>query len=120
MPITDKTDKEILAIALPMIDTVINACNRKDWEAFSVYQTEAEAKHPENQANMLKAWDEVELFSSLSLEREVLGVIRNDGIAQILWKQCSNKASGEEYLARYFIKEIEGEIKEVGFLISFF
>lgn len=120
MPITDRTDKEILAIAVPMIDMVVDACNRKDWEAFSAYQTEAEAKHPENKANMLRAWGEIELFSNLSLEREFIGVIRNDGIAQILWKQRSNKAGSEEYLARYFIQEIEGEIKEVGFLISFF
>ncbi|CAG9298244.1 hypothetical protein [Celerinatantimonas diazotrophica] len=116
MSITNKTDEELIAIALPMIDTVIKASNQKDWDLFSMYQTEAEAQDPENKNNVLKLWEENELFTSLNLEREILGVLRREHIAQIVWKQTSRKVPGE-FLARYFIKEIDGQIKEVGFLI---
>lgn len=117
MSITNKSDAEILAIALPMIDAVVNASNQQDWTSFCAYQTQQEALNPDNKAYVLKAWREQALFTSLSLDREVLGVLRNDGVAQIIWKQTSTKVSGE-YLARYFVQEIDQEIKEVGFLID--
>ncbi|NGN97299.1 hypothetical protein G5S52_06380 [Grimontia sp. S25] len=117
MSITLLTDDEILAIAIPMIDAVVKASNGKDWDAFCVYQTKEEAEDPENKAGVIKAWEEFDLFSSLTLERQILGVLRNEDIAQIVWKQTSTKVEGE-YLARYFITEIDKEIKEVGFVIN--
>lgn len=117
MTITAKSDSEIIEIALPMIDTVVKACNQKDWAAFSMYQTEQEANDPENRSNVERLWEEHEFFTTLSLNRDLLGVLRKDDIAQIVWKQTSTQVEGD-YLARYFIKEINQEIKEVGFWIN--
>ncbi|MGR0278518.1 hypothetical protein ACUM5Y_05625 [Marinomonas dokdonensis] len=117
MSITSKSDAEILAIALPMINAVVNASNQQDWTSFCAYQTKQEAFDPDNKASVLKAWKERPLFTSLSIDRELLGVLRNGEVAQIIWKQTSTKVEGE-YLARYFIQEIDQEIKEVGFLIN--
>jgi len=117
MSITTKSDAEILAIATPMIDAVVNASNRQDWASFSAYQTEEEALDPQNKASVLKLWEDQEFFTSLNLHREVLCILRNDEVAQIVWKQTSTKAQGE-YLARYFIKEIDEDIREVGFLVN--
>ncbi|WP_272644275.1 hypothetical protein [Marinomonas mediterranea] len=52
MKITDKSDKEIIAIVNPMIDEVVAASNQKNWEEFSKYQTEQEANDPENRKNV--------------------------------------------------------------------
>ncbi len=117
MSITNKTDDEIIAIAQPMIDVVINASNRKDWDSFCRFQTEQEALDAKNRSHVLKLWEENALLTSLNLEREILAVLRNDDVAQIVWKQTSYKVAGE-FLARYFIKEIEAQVKEVGFWIT--
>lgn len=117
MAITDKSDVEIIEIAQPMINLVVEASNQKDWASFSKYQTEEEKRDPENRKNVQTLWEGHNLFTSLSLDREILGVLRNGDVAQIIWKQKSTKVPGD-YLARYFIKEIDQEIKEVGFLIN--
>lgn len=116
MPITDKSDKEIIGIAEPMIDEVVKASNQQDWALFSKHQTTASASDPENRKSVERQWKESELLTSLKPEREILGVLRRDDVAVVYWKQTSNKIPGE-YLATYHIKEVAREIKEVGFLI---
>lgn len=117
MTITAKSDAEILEIALPMIDTVVKGCNQKDWAVFSMYQTEHEANDSANKSNVERLWEEHEFLTTLSLDREILGVLRKDDVAQIVWRQTSTAVDGD-YLARYFIKEVDQQIKEVGFWIN--
>jgi len=117
MSITNKTDQEIIAIVQPMIDAVIDASNKKDWASFSAFQTDEEARDPRNKSNVLKLWEENAFLTSLNPEREILGVLRNEDVAQVVWKQTSSKVPGE-FLARYFIREIDGHIKEIGFWIN--
>ncbi|ADZ92724.1 hypothetical protein [Marinomonas mediterranea] len=116
MSIVDKTDSEIFEIALPMINDVIQGSNEKNWALFSKYQTAEELNDPDNRKNVEKLWNEHEFFTSLSAEREFLAVIRRDDIAQVIWKQVSTKVVGE-YLACYFLKEVDNEVKEVGFRV---
>jgi len=116
MPITDKSDEEIIGIAAPMIDNIVKASNEKDWVLFSKYQTPEIASDPENRKSVERQWEESDLLTSLILEREILGVLRRDEVAVVYWKQTSKKVPGE-YLATYHIKEIGSEVKEVGFLI---
>lgn len=116
MPITDKSDKEIIGIAERMIDEVVKASNQQDWTVFSKHQTAESASDPENRKSVERQWKESELLTSLKPEREILGVLRRDDVAVVYWKQTSDKVPGE-YLATYHIKEIAREIKEVGFLI---
>ncbi|ARU56427.1 hypothetical protein OLMES_2364 [Oleiphilus messinensis] len=116
MAITDKSDQEILHIVKPMIDEVVDACNRKDWDSFSKYQTDEEANNPENRKNVERQWNESDVLTSLKPEREILGVLRRDDVALVYWKQTCDNVPGE-FLASYLIKEINHEIKEVGFLV---
>ena len=116
MAITDKTDKEIIEIVKPMIDEVVKASNKKDWQTFCKYQTDEEANDPENKKNVLAQWKDSKVLTSLSLEREILGVMRRDDVALVYWKQTSTEVSGE-FLACYHVKELGQEIKEVGFLL---
>lgn len=117
MTITTKSDAEIIDIVQPMIDEVVKASNKKDWAEFSKYQTQQEAQDPANKRNVLKVWEEEVLFTSLTLEREILGVLRKGEVVQLIWKQTSDKVPGD-FLARYFVKEMDLEIKEVGFQIN--
>ena len=99
-----------------MINDVVVASNQMNWELFSKYQTDEEANDPENRKNVEKQWSESNFLISLSLKREVLGVLRRDDVVSVFWKQTSDDVAGE-YLAIYQIKEIDHEIKEVGFLL---
>ncbi|PTY36959.1 hypothetical protein BGP77_06650 [Saccharospirillum sp. MSK14-1] len=117
MSIIEKSDSEILSLALPMINDVVQASNNKDWPTFSKYQRLDEAQDPANQQHVAQLWQNQPLFTSLSLDREILGVLRRGDVAEIVWKQTSTQVSGD-YLARYLIAEIEGDIKEVGFVIN--
>ncbi|MDT8894312.1 hypothetical protein RSO41_06550 [Halomonas sp. I1] len=116
MAITDKSDKEIIEIVEPMIDEVIHASNQRDWESFSKYQTAEEANSLENRRSVERQWEESHLLTSLNPGREILGVLRRDGVALVYWKQTSSKVPGE-FLATYHVKEVGQDIKEVGFLI---
>jgi len=117
MSITLKSDSEIIAITKSMIDDVVQASNRRDWESFSQYQTSEEANAAENKLSVETLWAESGFYASLSLERDILGVLRRDAVAVVFWKQTSPKISGE-YLASYYVKEIDQKVKEVGFLIQ--
>jgi hypothetical protein len=114
--ITEKTDQEIIVIVNPMIDEVIQASNSKDWKTFCKYQTSEEANDPENKKNVESQWKNSKLLTSLSLQREILGVMRRNDVALVYWKQTSTQIPGE-FLASYHVREIDQEIKEVGFLI---
>lgn len=117
MAITSKSDNEIINLIQPMIDAVVKASNHKDWEQFSQYQTDEEREDPENRINVEKVWKEETFFTSLNTDIEILGVLRKGEVAQLVWKQTSSKVQGDG-LARYFVKEINQELKEVGFLID--
>lgn len=117
MAITSKSDDEIINLVQPMIDNVVEASNQKDWEQFSQYQTDEERLDPENKSNVEQLWKEEDFFTSLNTDREILGVLRNGDVAQLVWKQTSTMVSGDG-LARYFVKEINQEIREVGFLVD--
>lgn len=115
--ITSKSDDEIIDIVQPMIESVVNASNQQDWDRFSMYQTDEERQDPGNRQNVERLWKEEEFFTSLSADIVILGVLRKGEVAQLIWKQTSTKVSGDG-LARYFVKEVNQEIKEVGFLID--
>ena len=116
MAITEKSDDDIIKIVEPMINNVVTASNQKNWELFSKYQTHEEASDPENKKNVEKQWRESKFLTSLSLDRKVLGVLRRESVALVYWKQTSTEVAGE-YLASYQIKEVNKEIREVGFLL---
>lgn len=117
MAITSKSDAEILQIAIPMIDHVVKASNQRNWSQFSAYQTAQEANDPNNKASVERQWSEQKFLTSLSLDRDILGVLRREDVAMIVWKQTSTEVEGD-YLAIYYLKEIDQEIKEVGFVIK--
>lgn len=116
MSVTFKSDKELIELTQVMIDDVVKASNQRNWDLFSKYQTEEEANDPTNRESVEKQWAEFSFLTSLNLNRDILGVLRRDETALVIWKQTSTEVPGE-YLASYHVKEIGKEIKEVGFQI---
>lgn len=116
MNITNKSDNEIYDIVTPMINDVIEGSNQKNWALFSKYQTQEELNNPDNRKNVETQWEQHELLTSLTSNREFLGVLRRDDMVQVIWKQKSIKEAGD-FLACYAIQEIDNEIKEIGFRI---
>lgn len=111
------SDSEILEIAQPIINDIINGSNQKNWALFSKYQPDEVANDTQNRQSVEKQWQKVEFLTSLEKDREILGVLKRENIIQIVWKQRSSKVEGD-FLARLFLKEINKKIKEVGFIIQ--
>lgn len=117
MNITELTDREIIDRVTPMINEVIKASNEKDWSRFSQYQMEQEAADPANRKNVESQWLSSPLLNFLTMDRDVLAVLRRGDTATLCWKQTSTGISGE-YLARYDVKYVDSKLKELGFTIT--
>jgi len=117
MALTDLSDSDTLELADPLIEDIINGSNSKDWSLFSKHQTTQSANDPENRANVEQQWEEHAFLTSLSIEREYLGVLRRDGRVIIAWKQKSTEVPGD-FLATMYLEEIDGAVKETAFWLK--
>ena len=117
MKILTMSDAEILKIADPIRQDVIDGSNSRDWELHARNLPAHVIENEEIRKDVERQWREDEAVSSsrtsLSRESEYLGIIRKDEMVGVLWKQKSTK-SKEEHLLRIILKEIDGEIKQAG------
>lgn len=117
MGLTDWSDSEILAHATPMIDDIVRGANARDWAMFSKYQTPDDASDPENRASVERQWQAHAFLTTLALDRTILGILRRDDAVQLVWVQHSTAVPGD-FLARLYLREIDGRICETAFLIQ--
>lgn len=121
MKILNMSDSEILKIAEPIRQDVIDGSNSKDWGLHSRNLPTHIIENNVIKEDVERQWREDESASSprtsLSRESNYLGIIRKQEMVEVLWKQKSTK-SDEEYLLKVVLKEIDGEIKQVGALLD--
>lgn len=117
MKISSMSDSEILEIAEPVRQDVIDGSNRKDWALHARNLPAHVIENDDIKKNVEKQWREDEAAlsprTSLRRESEYLGVIRKKEVISVLWKQKST-LSDEEYLLKIVLKEINSELKQVG------
>ena len=115
------SDSDILKIADPIRQDVIDGSNSKDWRVHSRNLPRHVIENIKVKEDVERQWREDEAASSprtsLSRESEYLGIIRKEERIGVLWKQTSTR-SDEEYLLTIVLKEIDGEIKQVGALLD--
>jgi len=116
MGILNKSDSEILKIAEPMWDDIVEGGNTKNWELFSKYMPASDATD-EAKKDVETQWESNSLLTSLSLNREFISILRRGDSVLILWKQCSTKEDGE-YLAMLNLKCIDSEVKSCGIFVN--
>ena len=112
MSILDKTDDEIFKIAKPIWDNLIKSSNTKDYGGFT-RDFSSQMLYGANEVEIGKQWASNKLISSLSEKYQAIGCLRRNLHVTVLFKQTSNKLSGD-YLGRLVLGEEDGEVKVFG------
>jgi hypothetical protein len=112
MNLLEKTNDEILEIADPMWDDLVESSNKRKYLGF-IKHFSKEMLMGANEIEIGKQWAKNKMLSSLSVEREFLGCLRRGEFITILYKQTSNEVPGE-FLGRLVLGVEEEEVKIFG------
>ena len=112
MDLLEKSDSEILEIAKPLWNNLINCSNTKDYFGFTK-DFSARMLFGANEIELAKQWSNNEVITNLKHENDFLGCIRRDGHVTVLFKQKSSVSDGD-YLGRLVLGIEDGEIKIFG------
>ena len=112
MNLLEKTDKEILEIANPLWDDLVKYSNNKDYQGFTKHFS-AQMLFGANEIEISKQWASNKLITSLSKKKEFLGCLRRNNYVTVLYKQTSDKVSGE-FLGRLVLGVEDDNIKIFG------
>ena len=112
MDLLQKSDEEILEIAKPLWNNLINCSNSQDYFGFTK-DFSARMLFGANEIELAKQWSNNEVITNLKQENEFLGCIRRDEHVTALFKQKSAVSDGD-YLGRLVLGVEDGEIKIFG------
>lgn len=109
MALHEKTDNELIAIATPIMDNLMDGSTERDWAQHTRDFTDnARAGLPE--AELMRQCDWYKSRHGDFTERELLGVTRHPDYVSVCWKQRVTKSTAE-YLASLTLMEVDGEIR---------
>ena len=112
MNLLDKTDEEIIEIANPIWDNLVKTSNIKDYRGFTK-DFSAQMLFGANEVELGKQWANNKLLTSLSKKKEVFGCLRRNLYVTVLYKQTSDKLSGE-FLGRLVLGVEDNKVKIFG------
>ena len=112
MNLLEKTNEEILKIADPLWDDLVESSNKRDYLGF-IKHFSKEMLMGANEIEIGKQWTKNKMLSSLSVERELLGCLRRGEYISILYKQTSDEVPGE-FLGRLVLGVDDSEVKIFG------
>ena len=112
MKLLEKSDKDILEIANPIWDNLIQCSNNKDYSGFTK-NFSAQMLYGANEIEIGKQWANNELLVNLSNDSLCLGCLRRNEYVTILYKQKSSKLSGE-FLGRLVLGLEDNNVKIFG------
>ena len=112
MNLPEKSDQEILDIANPLWDNLVNSSNKKDYFEF-IKDFSAKMLFGANEVEIGKQWASNKLLTSLDENKIFLGCLRRDGFVTVLFKQKSNQVSGD-FLGRLVLGIEDEQIKIFG------
>ena len=116
MQFFEKSDEEILDIADPIWDNLVEASNEMSYVKISKHFSKTMLEEA-NEANLRKQWETNEILTSLSTRREYLGCLRRGRFVTILWTQLSFKVQGD-HLAKLVLGTESDEVKIFGATIT--
>ena len=112
MSLLDKSDEEIIKIAVPIWDNLIKSSNIKDYGGFTK-DFSSQMLYGANEVELGKQWASNELVSSLSENCKALCCLRRGLYVTVLYKQTSTKIPGE-FIGRLVLGEENGTVKVFG------
>lgn len=117
MYLSRESDEEILKIAEPIRQDVIDGSNNHSWEQHTKHMPESIIQNEDIQKDVERQWREVDYLSALSREAEFIAIFRKRDSVTVCWKQTST-LSDDEYLLKIRLEEIDGEIKQVSAILD--
>ena len=106
MKLLEKTDEEILKIATPIWDNLVNCSNNKDYSGFTK-DFSAQMLYGANEVELGKQWANNRLLTNLSKKIDFLGCLRRNDFVTVLFKQKSDAVAGD-FLGR-LVLGVEGD-----------
>ena len=106
MKLLSKTDKEILNIANPIWENLVECSNNKDYSGFTK-DFSAQMLYGANEVELGKQWANNKLLTNLSKQKEFLGCLRRNNFVTVLFKQTSDTVPGD-FLGR-LVLGVEGD-----------
>jgi len=116
MQLFERAEEEILDIANPIWDNLIEGSNEMDYQKISKDFSKRMLEDADEN-NLKKQWETTDVLTSLSTRREYLGCLRRGRFVTVLWKQLSFKVQGD-YLAKLVLGTENGEVKVFGATIT--
>ncbi len=116
MQFFEKNEEDILEIANPIWDNLVEGSNEMDYEKIS-QQFSKRMLEEADEDNLKKQWETNDVLTSLSTRREYLGSLRRGRFVTILWRQLSFKVQGD-YLARLVLGTENDKVKIFGATIT--
>ena len=112
MKLLEKTDVEILEIANPIWDNLVQSSNNKDYSGFTKHFS-AQMLYGANEVELGKQWANNKLLTSLSKKKEFLGCLRRNNFVTVIFKQASNTVPGD-FLGRLVLGVEDDSVKVFG------
>ena len=112
MKLLEKTDEEILKIANPIWDNLVQCSNNKDYSGFTKHFS-AQMLYGANEVELGKQWTNNKLLTSLSKQKDILGCLKRNNFVTVLFKQKSNTVPGE-FLGRLVLGVENDTVKVFG------
>ena len=112
MKLLEKTDEEILEIANPIWDNLVQCSNSKDYSGFTK-DFSSQMLFGANEVELGKQWAYNTLLASLSDKKEVFGCLRRNLHVTVLFKQTSDTVPGE-FLGRLVLGVEDDKVKVFG------
>tara|TARA_B100001750_G_C15517396_1_gene608422 strand:- start:3351 stop:3701 length:351 start_codon:yes stop_codon:yes gene_type:complete len=112
MKLLELTDQEILKIADPLWDELVETSNNKDYGGFTKNFSKRMLMGSD-EVTLGKQWAGSKLLTSLSKEREFFGCLRRDDYVTVLYKQKSQSVPGD-FLGRLVLGVEDEKIKIFG------
>ena len=112
MNLLDKSDKELLEIAQPMWDNLINCSNKQDYFGFT-QNFSARMLFGANEIELAKQWANNDLITNLEETYKPFGTLRRGDYITVLIKQTNTQISGE-FLGRLVLGVEDDVVKVFG------
>ena len=116
MQFFEKDEEDIVNIANPILDNLVEGSNEMDYEKISKHFSK-EMLEEVNESNLKKQWKTNQILTSLSTRREYLGCLYRGRFVTVLWKQLSFKVQGD-HLAVLVLGTENDEVKVFGATIK--
>ena len=112
MNLQNKKDEEIIKIANPLWENLIECSNKKDYSGFTK-DFSVQMLYGANEIELGKQWSNNELLVNLSKDSEFVGCLRRNEFVTVLYKQKSSKLPGE-FLGRLVLGVEDDLVKVFG------